>query len=100
MVNLKTEEELVIIRESAQNLVKAQGEIAKHVKPGLQTITLDKLAEYFIRDHGGVPSFKNYRAFSASLCISANEIVVHGFPGSYEVKDGDILSVDCGVQFK
>ncbi|HEY0654446.1 MAG TPA: type I methionyl aminopeptidase [Chryseosolibacter sp.] len=100
MVNLKTEEELVIIRESAQILGKAHGEIAKHVRPGVKTITLDKLAEEFIRDHGGVPSFKNYRGFPASLCISANEIVVHGFPSSYEVKEGDILSVDCGVQYK
>ena len=100
MVNLKTEEELVIIRESAQILGKAHGEIAKHVRPGVKTITLDKLAEAFIRDHGGVPSFKNYRGFPASLCISANEIVVHGFPSNYEVKEGDILSVDCGVQYK
>lgn len=100
MVNLKTEEELVIIRESAQILGKAHGEIAKHVRPGVKTITLDTLAEEFIRDHGGVPSFKNYRGFPASLCISANEIVVHGFPGNYEVKEGDILSVDCGVQYK
>jgi len=100
MVNLKTEEELVIIRESAQILGKAHGEIAKRIGPGVKTITLDKLAEEFIRDHGGVPSFKNYRGFPASLCISANEIVVHGFPSNYEVKEGDILSVDCGVQYK
>ncbi len=100
MVNLKTEEELVIIRESAQILGKAHGEIAKHVRPGVKTITLDKLAEEFIRDHGGVPSFKNYRGFPASLCISANEVVVHGFPGNYELREGDILSVDCGVQYK
>jgi methionyl aminopeptidase len=100
MVNLKTEEELVIIRESAQILGKAHGEIAKHVRPGVKTIALDKLAEEFIRDHGGVPSFKNYRGFPASLCISANEIVVHGFPGNYEIKEGDIISIDCGVQYK
>jgi methionyl aminopeptidase len=100
MVNLKTEEELVIIRESAQILGKAHGEIAKSIKPGVRTLTLDKLAEEFIRDHGGIPSFKNYRGFPASLCISANEVVVHGFPGSYEIKEGDIISIDCGVQYK
>lgn len=100
MVNLKTEEELVIIRESAQILGKAHGEIAKLVRPGVKTITLDKVAEEFIRDNGGVPSFKNYRGFPASLCISVNEVVVHGFPGNYEVKETDVLSVDCGVQFK
>lgn len=100
MVNLKTEEELVIIRESAQVLGKAHGEIAKLVRPGVKTITLDKVAEEFIRDNGGIPSFKNYRGFPASLCISVNEVVVHGFPGNYEVKEGDVLSVDCGVQYK
>jgi methionyl aminopeptidase len=100
MVNLKTEEELVIIRESAQILGKAHGEVAKLIKPGVKTLVLDKLAEEFIRDHGGVPSFKNYKGFPASLCISSNEIVVHGFPGTYEIKEGDIVSIDCGVQYK
>lgn len=100
MVNLKTEEELVIIRESAQILGKAHGEIARSIKPGVKTMALDKLAEEFIRDHGGSPSFKNYRGFPASLCISANEVVVHGFPGSYEIKEDDIISIDCGVHYK
>jgi methionyl aminopeptidase len=100
MVNLKTEEELVIIRESAQILGKAHGEIARLIRPGVKTITLDKLAEEFIRDHGGVPSFKNYRGFPASLCISVNEVVVHGFPGNYELKESDIITIDCGVQFR
>jgi methionyl aminopeptidase len=100
MVNLKTEEELVIIRESAQILGKAHGEIAKIIRPGVKTINLDKLAEEYIRDNGGIPSFKNYKGFPATLCISVNEVVVHGFPGSYELKEGDIVSIDCGVQFK
>lgn len=100
MVNLKTDEELVIIRESAQVLGKAHGEIAKLIRPGVKTITLDKVAEEFIRDHGGIPSFKNYKGFPASLCISVNEVVVHGFPGNYELKEGDIVSIDCGVQLK
>ena len=69
MVNLKTDEELVIIRESARVLGKAHGEIAKLIRPGVKTITLDKVAEEFIRDHGGTPSFKNYKGFPASLCI-------------------------------
>lgn len=100
MVNLKTEEELVIIRESAQILGKAHGEIAKAIRPGVKTIELDRLAEVYIRDQGGVPSFKNYKGFPASLCISVNEVVVHGFPGNYEIKEGDIVTIDCGVQFK
>lgn len=72
-------------------------EVAKFLKPGITTESIDQMAETFIRDNGGVPSFKNYNGFPASLCISVNEVVVHGFPGKYELKDGDIISVDCGV---
>lgn len=101
MVHLKTEEEVAIIRESAQILGKAHGEVAKRVKAGVKTIELDRIAEEYIRDSGGIPSFKNYNgSFPASLCISVNEVVVHGFPSNYELKEGDIISVDCGVYFK
>src|SRR6186713_2981138 len=100
MVQLKTEEELVIIRESAQILGKAHGEVARLIKPGVKTSTLDKVAEEFIRDNGGSPSFKNYNGFPSSLCISVNEVVVHGFPGSYELRETDIISIDCGVYYK
>jgi len=72
-------------------------EVAKMLRPGIKTIELDKMAETFIRDNGGVPSFKGYNGFKYSLCISVNDVVVHGFPGQYELKDGDIISVDCGV---
>ena len=100
MVHLKTEEEIELIREGARILGKAHGEVAKLVKPGVKTIELDKVAEEFIRDHDGVPSFKNYNGFPGTLCISVNETVVHGFPGQYELKETDIVSVDCGVYFK
>lgn len=100
MVHLKTEEELQIIRESAQILGKAHGEVAKLIKPGVKTQKLDEVAEEFIRDHGGSPSFKNYNGFPSSLCISVNDVVVHGFPGKYELRETDIISVDCGVYFK
>lgn len=100
MVHLKTVEELACIRESAQILGKAHGEIAKLVKPGVKTAYLDQVAEQFIRDNGGSPSFKNYNGFPASLCISVNEVVVHGFPGKYELRETDVISVDCGVYFK
>lgn len=100
MVNLKTDEELAIIREGSQILGKAHGEVARLIKPGVTTRELDKLAEEYIRDQGGVPSFKNYKGFPASLCISVNEIVVHGFPGDYQIKESDIISIDCGVQYK
>lgn len=72
-------------------------EVAAFLKPGITTASIDKMAETFIRDNGGVPSFKGYGGFPASLCISVNEVVVHGFPSDYELKDGDIISVDCGV---
>jgi methionyl aminopeptidase len=100
MVHLKTEEDLIIIREGAQILGKAHGEVARHIKPGVKTSDLDKVAEEFIRDHGGSPSFKNYNGFPSALCISVNEVVVHGFPGKYELKETDVISVDCGVFFK
>jgi methionyl aminopeptidase len=100
MVHLKTGEEIQLIKESAQILGKAHGEIARLVKPGVKTKTLDKVAEEFIRDQGGSPSFKNYNGFPATLCISVNEVVVHGFPSDYELRETDIISVDCGVFYK
>jgi methionyl aminopeptidase len=101
MVHYKTEEEVQIIKESAQILAKAHAEVASRIKPGVKTKDLDRVAEEFIRDHQGVPSFKNYGgSFPASLCISINEVVVHGFPSDYEIKEADVISVDCGVQYK
>jgi methionyl aminopeptidase len=100
MVHLKTEEDIQTIKEGAQILGKAHGEIARLVKPGVKTKDLDKLAEEYIRDNGAVPSFKNYNGFPSSLCISVNEVVVHGFPGDYALIETDIISVDCGVYYK
>ena len=97
MIFYKTRDEIELIRQSGLVLGKAHGEVAKHVKPGVKTKFLDNIAEEFIRDHGGVPSFKGYNKFPSSLCISVNEAVVHGIPGEYELKDGDIISIDCGV---
>lgn len=94
---LKTKEEIEIIRQSGEVLGKAHAEVAKLIEPGVTTLALDKRAEEFIRDNGGKPSFKNYNGFPASLCISANEKVVHGIPGKHELKEGDIVSIDCGV---
>lgn len=94
----KSKEEIELIRESGDLLSRTLGEIAKVIKPGIPTKSLDALAYTFIQDHGGVPAFLNYSGFPFSLCISPNDQVVHGFPGDYELKDGDILSVDCGVK--
>lgn len=100
MIHYKTREEVAIMKEGAEILGRAHGEVAKRVQPGVRTKELDRIAEEYIRDHGGIPSFKDYNGFPASLCISVNENVVHGFPGEYELKSGDIISVDCGVYFK
>lgn len=100
MVQLKSAEELEIIKEGALILGKAHGEVARAIRPGMKTITLDKIAEEFIQDHGGRPSFKHYNGFPASLCISVNDVVVHGFPGQYELKEDDVITIDCGVFYK
>lgn len=100
MIYLKTRDEIELIRESGEILGRAHGEIARLVRPGVKTIELDRVAETFIRDKGGSPSFKNYNGFPASLCISVNDTVVHGFPGQYELKEGDIITIDCGVFYK
>lgn len=98
MIYLKTEEEINLIKVSAQILGKAHAEVATWVKPGVTTGKLDAVAEEYIRDNGGIPSFKGFNNFPASLCISVNEVVVHGIPGGYVLKEGDIVSIDCGVK--
>jgi len=100
MIHYKSKEEIELIKESADILGRAHGEIAKLIKPGVNTKKLDKLAEEFIKDNGGVPSFKNYNGFPYTLCVSPNEQVVHGFPSDKELVDGDVLSIDCGVFYK
>lgn len=97
MIILKTIEELRLMRESAQLVSKTLGMLAKEIKPGVTTIHLDKLAHDFIKDHGAEPGFLGMYGFPNSLCISPNEQVVHGIPNSEPLKDGDILSVDCGT---
>lgn len=97
MVFLKTEEEVELIKLSADVLGRAHAELAKLIKPGVSSQRLDAIAEEFIRDNGGVPSFKGYSGFPATLCVSVNEQVVHGIPTDEILKDGDIISVDCGV---
>ena len=99
---LKTEDEIELLRQSNLLVGKTLAEVAKLVKPGVTTRELDKVAEEFIRDHGATPTFKGFpnqygEPFPASLCTSVNEQVVHGIPGDIVLKDGDIVSVDCGT---
>lgn len=97
MIHYKTKEEIAIIRESALLVSKTLGMLAKEVKPGVTPLHLDKLAETFIRDHGGVPGFLGLYDFPNSLCTSVNEQVVHGIPSKRPLEEGDIISIDCGV---
>jgi len=97
MVNLKTEEEIDIQRESSLLVGKTLAEVAKHITAGVSMLKLDEIAETFIRDHGAIPGFKGYNDFPNTLCMSKNLEVVHGIPTKEELKDGDIISIDCGV---
>ena len=100
MIRYKSAQEVEVIKQSAQILGKAHAEVAKAIKPGVKTKDLDKIADEYIHDHGGTPSFKNYHGFPSALCISVNDVVVHGFPSGYELRESDIISVDCGVKYK
>ena len=100
MIRLKTNEEIEILRENAILVSKTLAEVGKAIAPGVVTSSLDKIAETFIRDNGAVPGFLGYGGFPYTLCISVNDYVVHGFPGDYVLKEGDIVSVDCGTIYK
>ena len=97
MIKLKSIEELRLMKESAQLVSKTLGMLAKEIKPGVTSLYLDKLAHDFILDHGGKPAFLGMYGFPNSLCISPNAEVVHGIPNKNPIKEGDVLSVDCGV---
>ena len=100
MVRPKTEEEIALMRENGILVSKTLAEVGKIVAPGVTTLELNRVAETFIRDNGAVPSFLGYDGFPYSLCISVNDVVVHGFPSDYVLKEGDIVSVDCGTLYK
>lgn len=102
MIFLKTEDEIDLLRSANQLVSKTHAELAKVIKPGVTTAQLDKIAEEFIRDHGAIPTFKGFPnpyggPFPASICASVNDEVVHGIPNDVPLKDGDIVSIDCGT---
>ena len=96
-LNLKSAEEIELMRESALIVSKTLGMLASEIKPGVTTLKLDKLAESFIRDHGAIPGFLGLYDFPNTLCVSPNSQVVHGIPNNIPLKEGDIISVDCGA---
>ncbi|OFY58196.1 MAG: type I methionyl aminopeptidase [Bacteroidetes bacterium RBG_19FT_COMBO_42_10] len=97
MLYFKTDEEVGFLRESNLLVSKTLAEIARHIKPGVTTLYLDKIAEEYIRDNSAIPAFLGYGGFPKTLCTSVNEEVVHGIPSDYTLKQGDIISIDCGV---
>ena len=98
MIHKRTAEEIEEYRLSSLVVGETLSEVSKFIKPGVTTLSLDKIAEEFIRDNGALPAFKGFNGFPASLCISVNEVVVHGIPGKREIKEGDIVSIDCGTE--
>ncbi len=100
MIILKTDEEIEFMREANRLVGMTLGEISRHIKPGVTTLQLDRIAEEFIRDHGAIPTFLGYGGFPNSICTSVNENIVHGIPNNIPLRDGDIVSVDCGTQLR
>lgn len=96
IIHYKTDEEIELIRKNCLIVSEALAHVASILKPGITSFDIDAAAEEVIRDHGAVPGFKGYGGFPGTLCISYNDIVVHGIPNEYEFQDGDIVSVDCG----
>lgn len=100
-VTIKSEREITLMREAGRILAATHEELEKALKPGMSTWDIDRLGETIIRSYGCVPSFKNYRGYPASICISVNDEVVHGIPNKKRIlKDGDIVSLDAGVIYK
>jgi methionyl aminopeptidase len=97
MIHYKNKTEIELMRESALLVSKALALVASHIRPGVTTMHLDKIAEEFILDNKATPSFKGYHDYPFACCISVNDAVVHGFPTNKELVSGDIVSVDVGV---
>jgi len=98
MIFLKTDEEIELMRAASLLVGDTLAEVAKSIQPGVTTLRLDKIAEQFIRDNKAVPLFLGYNGFPNSLCISVNDQIVHGIPSEYELREGDIVSIDCGTK--
>ena len=100
MIRTKSEEEIAVLRENALMVSKTLAEVGRHIEPGITTKELDVIAEKYIRSLGAEPGFLGYEGFPGTLCMSVNDVVVHGFPSGYKLKEGDIVSVDCGTIYR
>lgn len=101
MIIIKSKREIEIMREAGRLVALTQEELKKHIKPGISTKKLDTIAEKYIVKNGGLPSFKGYHGFPGSICASVNEVVVHGIPSENVIlKEGDIITIDIGVNYK
>ena len=100
MIVRKSRAELETMREGGRITAACLRMLGENVRPGVTTRELDRMAEEFIYDHGGKPEFKGYQGFPASICASPNAMIVHGIPGSYRLKEGDIISLDVGVRYE
>jgi len=98
MVYLRDRREIEAIHEAAQLVARTLDMLGREIRPGMTTAALDRLAETFIRDHGGRPAFKGYRGFPATICPSVNDEVVHAIPGQRRLEEGDLVGVDVGVE--
>ncbi len=101
MITIKSPREIELMRKAGRIVALAHAEVKKHIKPGVSTYELDKIVEEVIRSNGAIPSFKGYNGFPGSICASINEVVVHGIPSKKEIlKNGDIIAIDIGADFK
>ena len=97
MIVRKSEREIELIAAAGRVAADTIAHVGRHLEPGVSTDELDRIAEEFIRSQGGSPTSKGYRGFPKAICISANDMIVHGIPGEYRVQDGDLLTIDVGV---
>ncbi|MDK2853030.1 MAG: methionyl aminopeptidase [Proteiniphilum sp.] len=97
---LKTDEEIEFMRDANRLVGMTLGELSRHIRPGVTTLQLDRIAETFIRDHGAYPTFLGYGGFPNAICTSVNENVVHGIPNNKPLEEGDVISIDCGTNLR
>lgn len=100
MIGLKSERELVIIKKAGSIVAEVLNELRRKIKPKIKTIELDRFSERLIKKRGGKPAFKDYKGYPANICTSINEVIVHGIPGDRVLREGDIVSVDVGVEIE